>query len=383
MKKEQKNFFSGQSSKKDCAIIAYDLLRTNKNKQVSTRQIMQEYYAQKVEYTYEQYDKEFPKLNNDDEYRNAGKQAILFVCDALRDKYPGCLKIEEKNNQNYYTYVGEDDDPLYDLRNATVKKKLKDYIEIMNMYGSLFPTTILEHCLKDTAEWVDIKNERNRGDEIMHPYSDSVLRNIDKLYIFFEATKEHKVLKLHMKPFIQSECDVVLHPHYLKEYNGRWFVFGYGIRTMGEEETTFDRFNLPIDRIEGEVEELDAEFIPQEEGFSYADYFNEMVGVTPGIYNGVENIETDIEDVVIRTHSEYMHGLVTTKKFHPVQIETKPFGKHEDSDKKYGEVSLRVRLNNELVGKILCFGPQIEVVAPETLRERLKADSERLAQMYK
>lgn len=375
---QNRNYFLGAGTEHDLAKITYELLMTKEK--VSTRQIMAKYYG----ISEDEYRIKHAKFEFDKRYNVSAKKAIPFVVDRLNSKMPGCVKETRiESNMKVYQYVGEDDDPLYEDIHATVKKKLKDYVEIMNTYGSLFPTAILEHCLKDTAEWVDIKNERNRGDEIMHPYADSVLRNIDKLYIFFEATKEHKVLKLHMKPFIQSECDVVLHPHYLKEYNGRWFVFGYGIRTMGEEETTFDRFNLPIDRVEGEVEELDIEFIPQEEGFSYADYFNEMVGVTPGIYNGVENIETDIEDVVIRTHSEYMHGLVITKKFHPVQKETKPFGKHEDSDNSYGEVSLRVRLNNELVGKILCFGPQIEVVAPETLRERLKADSERLAQMYK
>ena len=76
-----------------------------------------------------------------------------------------------------------------------------------------------------------------------------------------------------------------------------------------------------------------------------------------------------MEQVVIRTKTEYQHGLLLTKPLHHTQQEKSPFGEHDDG--LYGEVSLTIEPNRELCGKILAYGQYLEVIQPLSLREQI------------
>ena len=118
-----------------------------------------------------------------------------------------------------------------------------------------------------------------------------------------------------------------------------------------------------MDRIVGEVTVVDdVEYIPAEKGF-YQDFFNNIIGVT-------REKGAKVEQVVIRTKTEYLHGLLHTKPLHHSQEETLPFGEHEDGS--YGEVTLTIEPNQELRGKILMYGENLEVMHPLSLREQIK-----------
>ena len=77
-----------------------------------------------------------------------------------------------------------------------------------------------------------------------------------------------------------------------------------------------------------------------------------------------------MEQVIIRTKTEYQHGLILTKPFHHSQQEILPFGEHNDGF--YGEIALTIEPNRELCGKILMYGESLEVMQPKTLREKLQ-----------
>ena len=118
-----------------------------------------------------------------------------------------------------------------------------------------------------------------------------------------------------------------------------------------------------MDRIVSEVNTVeDIEYIPAPKGF-YQEYFNNIVGVT-------HEKDAKVEEVVIRTKTEYQHGLLLTKPLHHSQKETMSFGDHEDGW--YGEVRLTIEPNRELRGKILLYGDNLEVVQPLLLREQIK-----------
>lgn len=79
--------------------------------------------------------------------------------------------------------------------------------------------------------------------------------------------------------------------------------------------------------------------------------------------------DAKVETVVIRTKTEYQHGLLLTKPLHHSQKETLPFGEHEDET--YGEVTLMIETNRELLGRILMYGEYLEVFQPQSLREQI------------
>ena len=145
-------------------------------------------------------------------------------------------------------------------------------------------------------------------------------------------------------------------------------MFGEAVRLRIDDQNTipqetFHAYNVPLDRIVGEVTIAeDIEYIPAEKGFSQQ-FFSNIIGVT-------HEKEAKVEKVIIRTKTEYQHGLLLTKPLHHSQHETLPFDEHSDGT--YGEVMLTIEPNRELRGKILAYGQYLEVIQPLSLREQIK-----------
>jgi predicted DNA-binding transcriptional regulator YafY len=119
-----------------------------------------------------------------------------------------------------------------------------------------------------------------------------------------------------------------------------------------------------LDRIISEVSEVnDVEYIPAPKGF-YQNFFYNIIGVT-------HEKDAKVEQVVVRTKTEYQHGLLLTKPLHHSQKETLPFSEHEDGC--YGEVTLTIESNRELRGRILLYGENLEVMSPLPLRKQIRS----------
>ena len=204
------------------------------------------------------------------------------------------------------------------------------------------------------------------------------LTDIDLLPEFYKAIANKQVLRFDYQRFGQEPFSLVFHPQFIKEYNGRWFVFGEAERQRVGEQSSgirepYQAYNVPLDRIVGEVSEVsDVEYIPAPKGF-YQDFFNNIIGVT-------HEKGAKVEEVIIRTKTEYQHGLLLTKPLHHSQKETMPFGEHEDGN--YGELQLTVEPNRELRGRILLYGENLEVISPLSLREQIKEILRRQMQQY-
>ena len=52
------------------------------------------------------------------------------------------------------------------------------------------------------------------------------LTDIDLLPEFYKAIANKQVFQFDYQPFGQEPFTLVFHPQFIKEYNGRWFVFG-------------------------------------------------------------------------------------------------------------------------------------------------------------
>lgn len=276
-----------------------------------------------------------------------------------------------------YTYLGKSEDPLAEEIYYSRKIALEDYIAFCKSSEGFFPDSWFTHFFSKTPMLRDKVSRDKLGEQQLRSAANSMLKNIDLLPLFFEAIHKKQVLKVRERPFVQAECDVLFHPQYLKEYNGRWFIFGYGVKDGVEVIPTF---NLPLDRVVEMHVMADVEYISAEPGF-WDNYFENIIGVTHGYYDGITRVEKGIQTVVIRTHSTNCHGRVTTKVFHYSQNETVSFGEHEDGI--YGEITFTVEPNNELVGRILQMGTDLEVVAPLELRNKIKYDLEKLLTRYK
>ena len=296
------------------------------------------------------------------------KKAFPEVLKKLRQYDSNCIEDNGKTGKGKaYRYVGKNDDPLGEERKAVVQKSLEDYVLFCKASAGIMPASWFSSFFENTQLLLDTNREAKDGEGLINSGLEQNLTNIDLLPVFYRAISNKQVLQFSYQRFGQEPFILTFHPQYLKEYNGRWFVFGEADREP------YQAYNVPLDRIVGEISVIDnIEYIPAPKGF-YQDFFNNIIGVT-------HEKGAKVEDVIIRTKTEYQHGLLLTKPLHHSQKETLPFGKHDNQW--YGEVRLTIEPNRELRGRILLYGDNLEVISPKSLREQIRDILKRQLELY-
>lgn len=183
------------------------------------------------------------------------------------------------------------------------------------------------------------------------------LKGIEFFSQLYHAVQNKLTLEITYKDFkTEAPYSFQFHPHYLKEYNNRWFLFGLH-QTTGKPD-----WNVAIDRIITVVNS-DIKFIAST--IDWQDYFSDMIGVSKS-----EN--STIEEVILHFNSltgKYMEN----KSLHETQ-------KHKWLDENIFEVKIKVLLNYELERLILSYGDSVKVISPSTLSKKIQ---ERLAYAMK
>ncbi len=175
--------------------------------------------------------------------------------------------------------------------------------------------------------------------------SNQYLKGIEHLGALHNAIFYRKVLRISYQPF-ENEIpfDVVLHPYYLKQYNNRWFLFGY--TPVNEKHD----WNLALDRIVN-IEEIKGKY-HENNTIDWADYFEDIIGVTKPAETEPENIR--------------LHFFGRTGKY----IESKPVHGSQKTkwiDGNILEVKLELIINYEFERLILSYADSVKVISPDTL----------------
>lgn len=147
-----------------------------------------------------------------------------------------------------------------------------------------------------------------------------------------------------------------IHPYYLKEFNNRWFLFGWC-----EDQARI--VNMALDRIDS----YQAACSEYRENFEidFEEFFDDVVGVT--IPDGAP-----VETVRLR-FSTSRYPYVESKPIHLSQRHVDPA---------HGIIELSVKINRELITLILSFGDDVEVLAPQSLRETVSEHLNKAIQLY-
>lgn len=296
------------------------------------------------------------------------KKAFPEVIRAIEHVCPNSIIDNGKKGKgSAKKYIGANDDPLVEERKAVVQKTLEDYVSFCKNSASLLPASWFSSFFENTQLLLETNKVEKEGERTICSSMEQNLTNLEYLPILFNSITDKKVLKFDYHSFGHPSYTLVFHPQFLKEYNGRWFVFGQA------EEQSYYPYVIAIDRISSSINIVeDHEYKPAEKGF-YKNYFNNIVGVT-------HEKDSKLEKIIIRTKTGYQHGLMLTKPLHHSQSETKCFGKHDEEY--YGEIQLVVEPNRELRGKIMSYGRFLEVVSPESFRDEIKNEILQLVKQY-
>lgn len=237
------------------------------------------------------------------------KKAFPCICNAINEQL-GYDAIEKQgNNRNRkYRYIGVDEDPLADMQNAKVIKELHQYWDFCQDSAGFFPSSWLEYFFKNSRDLLNIKHKKQKGEQIVSSSLDVIQTNIELLPQLYQAIKMQQVLYIDYRPFGKESEELVFHPHLLKEYNGRWQLFGHAEGKIPEYG-----YNIALDRIRNNKfrRKPDTEYKKAPAGF-YEEFFRDIVGVS----HREGYTPTDIH---IRAHNAYMFKLKETKPIHHSQ----------------------------------------------------------------
>ncbi|MDT8308723.1 MAG: WYL domain-containing protein [Bacteroidales bacterium] len=149
-----------------------------------------------------------------------------------------------------------------------------------------------------------------------------------------------------------------VHPYYLKEYMGRWYLFGYN--AYWKEERTY-----ALDRIEELHVKHSATYFPCR--YDPATCFKDVIGIHHGTGDKPQEMLLRLSaDIAPYCLNQPVHDSQRVK----------------EATDDYTLISIYVHPTPELVGLILSWGSHIEVIAPDTFRLEIKRRIKELLENY-
>lgn len=260
-------------------------------------------------------------------------------------------------------YVGKRCHYRYEDPDFSINKKALSEAELDTIDEALIMLNRFKGM--DGFTWIDEfitnfedKLGRKKSDTPVIGYEQNpFLKGIEYLSPLFNYIVNKQALAVTYTPFKSPTMTCIFHPYYLKQYNNRWFVFGIN------NERPDRLINFALDRIDS-VEQSSVQYVENTE-WNFGEYFEDVIGVSIPRDN-------EVKAVVLKFDKD-RYRYVRTKPIHPSQKEL---------DKDNCVIQIDVMPNWELESQILSFGCDVEVLAPDSLRERIKSIINESAKKY-
>ena len=184
------------------------------------------------------------------------------------------------------------------------------------------------------------------------------VQGTDFIRPLFNAIQENTVVTIKYKPFEEDAKEFIIHPQFLKQYNGRWYI-------LGLEQIHPDQiWILALDRIQS-IEPTKLPYTALD--VDWNEYLYEIIGVT--------NIADDpVEEVHFLAHKKTAH-YIDTKPIHGTQ-------KAKWIDDHTLDVRINVKINTELKRLLLSYVPFITILSPQSLVEEHKDSLKKALEQY-
>jgi predicted DNA-binding transcriptional regulator YafY len=267
------------------------------------------------------------------------------------------LTKEREGKKVFYRYTN----PSFSINNMPLNEveinQLKSAIDILSQFKGMPQFEWIHELVPKLKQGLAPDDVSNT---IIEFDNNEYLKGIEFLGQLHNAIFYKQVLSISYKPFEEDNpYDLILHPYFLKQYNNRWFLFGYN-----SENQKFD-WNLALDRIVA-VKELNVEFKKNTE-INWLDYFEDIIGVT--------------KPVGEKTEAVVLHFIGKTGNY----METKPIHGSQKSkwlDENTLEITLDIIINYELERLILSYADSVSVIKPEKLASQICKRLNAAAKLY-
>jgi predicted DNA-binding transcriptional regulator YafY len=180
----------------------------------------------------------------------------------------------------------------------------------------------------------------------------------DTIPFLFQAIINEQVLVFDYNPFGKPSRTIVFHPHYLKQHNGRWYIFGR------HEGLGAPIWHLPVERMNNIKKHPGVSFVKCTTDWD--EYFYDIVGV----------VRYDEAPQQIKLHVDASTGpYISTKPLHPSQ-------KMKRMENGHYEIRIEIIPNHDFFALILSYGQDIIIKEPILVRQKMKSIIEKMHQNY-
>lgn len=217
--------------------------------------------------------------------------------------------------------------------------------------------------------------------------SNPQLRNFSLVWTLYKHIREGNPLKLRYNGGYSVMKDIEFQPWYLKQYENRWYLWGYAYRINDKwgDRADVGLRNLAVDRIEAteqnrprvDVSRKRRREVKLNEPGSewYVDFevfFSNMIGVT--VKDGEDAVEVTIRADMHDEQAVYDWNRVVTKPLLPSQVAIE--GENESV------IKVIIRPNNEFYDRMMGYH-HLEITSPESVRDEMKRRAEILVSHYR
>ena len=265
----------------------------------------------------------------------------------MRDRvtYDAPIKAYQYDGKKcYYRYEDRDFSIFNNELSVDDVYKLQSTIDMLGRFRGSAANVWLEEVISNLEYRFGLKSN---AEHLVSFEQNEQLKGIENLAEIIDSTVNHQTLEITYLTFRGKETTMIIYPYYVKQYNGRWFLYG-----LNDELNKIS--NLALDRIQG----FHKSSLPfkKNEKYDFSTYYDDVVGVT------VPDDDVKIETIGLR-FSKNRFPYVASKPIHKSQTIT-------NAD--YGEIEIKVRPTRELDQQIFSFIPDVEVLYPEWYRQQIR-----------
>lgn len=266
------------------------------------------------------------------------------------------LERKKDGRKVYYRYS----DKSFSIGNKGINpreaEQLRETLSILSRFKGIPQFEWIEEIqirLQDTFKL------KTNEDSIVGFEQNPYLKGLNYFTELFNAIHKNQALVIEYQGFKQNKSSsIVFHPWYLKQYNTRWFLFGFndGFNALS---------NLAIDRIIS-ITNSREDYIHNKD-IDFNEFFEDVVGVT-------QKPALNPEKLLIKVAPSVWP-----------YIESKPLHRSQKAKSRTETgvlIELVVQINHELIALLFSYMDGIEIIEPVSLRERFKSISETIYKKY-
>ena len=277
----------------------------------------------------------------------------------MRDRvtYDAPIKAYQYDGKKcYYRYEDRDFSIFNNALSVEEVSKLRSTIEMLARFRDGSKNAWLEEVISNLEYRFGVKGS---GENVVSFEQNEQLRGLEFLGELIDSAIHHQPLRILYRSYYGIEHNTIVHPYHIKQFNNRWFLLGLEETDNGNRLT-----NKALDRIV-KFSRANVSFIPNTE-VDFREYFKDIVGVT------VPKEHPVAEKVVLKFDPARFPDIVS-KPIHPSQ---------EVISEEDCTLQISVRPNKELESRIFSYGPQVEVLEPEWLRQQIEEKIEETLKKY-